>query len=255
MAASGAKSGQEGGRAPQALGARSAGELRSISDYAWEFLRRNPDYRADFLRSAAGARGEEGGALDPRWGLLFPADPASPPGSAEVYWDPNVAPGLVIPLAVNHSAAGRPAPRLTPASAPRHAGEDLHLQMGGGLQLLLRGEARPEGRLVVVLALDEDFGLRVRAVQALHRAVSGGRAPRSRLTRAQRARLDHCLQALDGALERQSYRTIAQTLFGSGVVQRETWKTSSARAVTIRLVRSGKALMRGGYLKLLRGGL
>lgn len=127
--------------------------------------------------------------------------------------------------------------------------------MDGGLQLLLRGGTRPAGPLVVILALDQDFGLRVRAVQALHRAVSRDQPPRSRLTAAQRLRLERSLQALDGSLNRESYRAIAQTLFGAAVVERESWKTSSVRGVTIRLVRAGRALMRGGYLKLLKGGL
>ena len=85
--------------------------------------------------------------------------------------------------------------------------------------------------------------------------MTGGPPPRSRLTAAQRLRLDRSLEALDGSLNRESYRAIAQTLFGVAVVERESWKTSSVRGVTIRLVHAGRSLMRGGYLKLLEGGL
>jgi hypothetical protein len=77
---------------------------------------------------------------------------------------------------------------------------------------------------------------------------------KTRLTVARRRRLDQALRALDGALEKDSYRTIARSLFGDAAVEREPWKTASVRDATIRLVRTGKELMRGGYLKLLRSG-
>ena len=54
---------------------------------------------------------------------------------------------------------------------------------------------------------------------------------------------------------RDAILSAAETLFGAAAVEREPWKTSSVRGVTIRLVSTGKALMRGGYLKLLRAGL
>lgn len=43
--------------------------------FAWEFLRRNPDYRSDYnrLRSApARALGDSQGSATPQWGLRFP---------------------------------------------------------------------------------------------------------------------------------------------------------------------------------------
>ena len=254
MAASDAHSGHQKPGALPAPGALRAGEHRSVADYAWEFLRRNPDYRADFQRSA-GERGTARDTINPHWGLRFPADPAVAAGRAEVFWRPDIAPGVVIPLDADDATSDPPAARLGPVGPLRRDEDGLHLRMGGGLQLFLRGAARADGPLIVVLALDQDFGLRVRAVQALHRAVTGAEPPRSRLTAAQRLRLDRSLTALDGALNQESYRTIAETLFGAAVVEREIWKTSSVRGVTIRLVHTGKALMRGGYLKLLKGGL
>lgn len=46
-------------------------EALELSGLAWEFLRRNPDYRAAF---EAGAPQAERGTSDParRWGLRFP---------------------------------------------------------------------------------------------------------------------------------------------------------------------------------------
>ena len=62
------------------------------------------------------------------------------------------------------------------------------------------------------------------------------------------------LFALDGSLRAQSYRDIAAGLFGGENLDSDAFKTSSLRDVTIRLVRRGRSLMAGGYLKLLRAG-
>ncbi len=78
--------------------------------------------------------------------------------------------------------------------------------------------------------------------------------PRSRLSIAQRERLARCLFALDASLKEHSYRDIAAGLFGGNEVDAAEFKTSSIRDVTIRLVRRGRNLMAGGYLKLLRAG-
>jgi len=49
-----------------------------------------------------------------------------------------------------------------------------------------------------------------------------------------------------------SYRVIAEVLFGIGRIPEHAWKTHDLRNRTIRLVQSGFALMRGGYRELLR---
>jgi hypothetical protein len=47
-------------------------------------------------------------------------------------------------------------------------------------------------------------------------------------------------------------REIAEGLFGKERVGRRPWKDSDLRSHIIRLVKSGMALMRGGYRALLR---
>jgi hypothetical protein len=60
------------------------------------------------------------------------------------------------------------------------------------------------------------------------------------------------LRALDAHLADETYRAIAQGLFGERrVPSSSSWKTHDLRDRTIRLVRTGLQLMRGGYLKLL----
>ncbi|PZR34106.1 DUF2285 domain-containing protein [Caulobacter segnis] len=219
----------------------------SVPAFAWEFLRRNPDYRSDFAGHTVD--------VDPRWGLRFPADPALPHAQAGVFWREDVAPGIVLPIV-------GPAPETSPylskpqwEGAPREGEDGLHLRLVAGLQLLFRRPRERSGPVLVVLRFDQEFGLRVRAVQALERAVNSRSAPRSRLTAAQRLRLARSLVALDGFERRDTYRDIARTVFGDEAVEREAWRTASVRDATIRLVRTGRRLMRGGYLKLLWDGL
>ncbi len=71
-------------------------------------------------------------------------------------------------------------------------------------------------------------------------------------TQLRDVRLVNTFRALDGHLSGASYRVIAECLFGSVRVDAEPWKSSSVRDATIRLVRNGVALMRGGYRKFLR---
>lgn len=226
----------------------------SVPGFAWEFLRRNPDYRVAYEQWMA-AQDHGAIALDARWGLRFAADPALPVADADVFWRPEVAPGLVIPLDHRRDGEGGSPALPLPAGRTRLAEDGLHVRLSAGLQMVLRDHASVDGPLVVMLAYDQDLGLRVRAIEALERASRGKPPPRSRLTAAQRTRLAQCLVALDGHLRRDSYRAIAKALFGAPAVENEVWRTASVRATTIRLVRAGRALMQGGYLRLLRGGL
>ena len=248
MAASGVHSGHDAPGA--AADGEGGGWLRNAADYAWEFLRRNPDYRTEYANAERGT-----GAISPRWGLGVPADPTRSARVADVFWRPDVAPAIVLPLEAGRAEPAPIARELRTFGSPKPGQGGAYLRLADGLQVLLRGDARPEGPLVVVLALDADLGLRVRGAQALHQIANGGSAPPSRLKSAQRLRLDRSLRALDGSLRRENYRDIARGLFGPAAVEDEPWKTASLRDVTIRLVRSGRELMRGGYLRLLKGGL
>lgn len=213
----------------------------------WEFLRRNPAYRVDFDRAQdAGAR------LDRRWGLAAPADPDLSADEGKVIWREDVAPGLVVPVERGSFGKSRPLP-LTRSDI--HQGEDgRHIRLPSGLQVLLRGDAPAGGPLMVVMAYDADFNLRVRAVDALRRADFTDAPPASRLSTAQKERLARCLFALDASLKDRTHRDIARALFGPEETQGSDFATSTLRDVTARLVRRGRALMSGGYLRLLRAG-
>jgi len=71
------------------------------------------------------------------------------------------------------------------------------------------------------------------------------------LPATRRDRLVLALRALDGRLEKSSYRDIAEVLFGTGRIPERSWKTHDLRDRTIRLARLGHAMMQGGYRRLL----
>ena len=60
------------------------------------------------------------------------------------------------------------------------------------------------------------------------------------------------MRALDGWLAGHNYREIAEGLFGMERIRGRSWKDHDLRSLTIRLVKNGIALMRGGYRALLR---
>jgi hypothetical protein len=60
------------------------------------------------------------------------------------------------------------------------------------------------------------------------------------------------LQAVDGSMDGASYREIANVIYGAPRVAADSWKTSALRDSTIDLVKDGRAMIAGGYRKLLR---
>lgn len=59
------------------------------------------------------------------------------------------------------------------------------------------------------------------------------------------------LQAVDGHTNGASHREIAEVLFGRRDLADEPWKTSSRRFATMDLIKSGLAMINGGYRRLL----
>jgi hypothetical protein len=123
------------------------------------------------------------------------------------------------------------------------------------LAALLVNAARADTPAAVVIPLDASFAVRAEAATRLWRLATSqtGRRLSDRLTQHQRRRLALALRALDGHVAGETYRDIARVLFGATLVPSgPAWKTHDLRDRTIRLVRTGLDLMRGGYLDLLR---
>ena len=111
----------------------------------------------------------------------------------------------------------------------------------------------PDAPVAVVLPLDALFDERVETARRVCRALAGQhQVPPPAFTAQRRRRLKLLLRALDASLLGIAYREIAVALFGGRVPDDASWRTAPLRATTIRLVREGRSLMRGGYLRLLR---
>jgi hypothetical protein len=158
------------------------------------------------------------------------------------------------------------APSMLPFRPEAWPGETIIREYPDGVHLLLRDgrhrhqlwiRERPAvgTPLAVLLPFDDMTPHRIEATLRFWRHMHTGKGTDGpNLTKQRRERLCTCLRATDAWLDGASYRTIATALFGTRRVEREVWRTASLRDTTIRLVRDGVRLMRGGYLDLLRRG-
>ena len=149
-------------------------------------------------------------------------------------------------------------PTLTPAkpktlgAAPEGSYVAL-VALAPANQALLVDALTDTGAVALILPLDSLFEARLDTARRLWRAVvRRSRVAPATFTVQRRRRLKLVLRALDGDLEGADYRTIAQGLFGGRVPTDAVWRNHYLRSFTIRLVHDGRALMRGGYLNLLR---
>ena len=212
---------------------------------AWEYLRRHPDYRLDWLHRHRRPQAAQHAAH--RWGLRLLEDPALDARDAHPAWLPGHA-GVV---------------QLYPdADPPQNATAFAFWRIPGHKQLIHDGKrlvliARSPGHcLRFALAPGLEDGM---AVAYAHHggaaAPARGHAPGAALANARprpshSALLElHTLQALDATLAGASLRDVAEGLFG--VDAAAGWYSDGGlRSKVRRLVRRGDALMRGGYRRL-----
>ncbi len=213
---------------------------------AWEYLRRNPDYRLDCLRSLG--RPQSARSTAHRWGLRLLEDPALDGREAHPAWLPGH--DAVVQLHPDADPGGD-APRFSLWHVPGHK-QLVH--DGARLTLVAR---RPGQCLRFVLASGLEDGM---AVICAHRRGDAVRAradtpgpvlaaTRPRPSSAALLEL-HTLQALDATLAGASLRQVAAGLFGADVVATRWHADGDLRARVRRLVRRGDALMRSGYRRL-----
>ena len=188
----------------------------------------------------------------------FPFDPQLPAADTQLVWLPQLDPATVLLVPATEPFSGSRSLRsLTPLFA-RQAVDGEHWILAdsqGRFPLLLVGGFGKDTPVAAVSPLDENFTARADAALRFWRLLTGQRfaRPADPLTPRQRQQLVLALRALDGHLTGATYREIAEVLFGAARVPAgSSWKTHDLRARTIRLVRMGLKLMRGGYLDLLR---
>ena len=116
-----------------------------------------------------------------------------------------------------------------------------------------------EGPIVAVtytveLPLDRDFEFRADAGRRLWRGLNGrpqGAPPRA-LSAHRRRRVALALRASDARKDGATYREIAEVLLPAHRIPERDWGTHEVRNRIIRLVKTGFALVQGGYRALLR---
>jgi len=143
--------------------------------------------------------------------------------------------------------------QLPSAAATQVDQQGVHavLDLGNGEQLQVLATVTAPATAVIPLGLD-GFG----RLEALHRLLAAihRRAipPDSRITPQQRARVKRMLRAADGARDGATQQDIARIIFRIGDIDRDEWQASSARHAVKSLLRDARALISGGYLRLLR---
>ncbi|EMP4332039.1 TPA: DUF2285 domain-containing protein [Pseudomonas aeruginosa] len=211
---------------------------------AWEYLRRHPDYRLDWLRHH---RRPQAAQQAQRWGLRLLEDPALDARDAHPAWLPGS--DAVVQL-------------YPDADPPPDAAAFVFWRIPGHKRLLHDGKrlaliAHSSGRcLRFALAPGLEDGT---AVAYAHR---GGAAAPARGHALDAALADakprptpaallelHTLQALDATLAGASLREVAEGMFGVDAVA-DWYSDGGLRSKVRRLVRRGDALMRGGYRRL-----
>jgi hypothetical protein len=221
---------------------------------AWEYLRRHPDYRGDWLRRRR--RPEAAHA----WGLRLLEDPALDARDAHPAWFPDH--DGVIQL---HPDAD-PLPKAHPFEFWRVPGHKHLIHDGKRLVLTARwpgccvrlalspGLADGMAYLYAVRACPASCTSYRTITAELDKLATVGEAvpaaaARSRPTPAALLEL-HTLQALDATLAGASLRETAAGLFGTEAVAADWYTDGGLRSRVRRLVRRGQSLMRGGYRRL-----
>ena len=208
---------------------------------AWEYLRRHPDYRLDWLRHHR--RPQTAHKAAQRWGLRLWEDPALDARDAHPAWLPGH--GAVVQLYPDAD----PPPDANVFDVWRIPGHKQLIHDGKGLALIARS---PGHCLRFVLAPGLEDGMAVahayRGRGATH--VPDTPAPMARPRPPPAALMElHTLQALDATLAGASLREVAEGLFGADTAA-GWYSDGGLRSKVRRLVRRGDALMRGGYRRL-----
>jgi len=233
---------------------------------AWEYLRRNPDYRLDWHRHGRRVHAQQQRQAQ-RWGLRLLEDPSRDARDAHPDWLHGTAASQLHP-----DLAALPKAALSGASTFQLWGLPGYKQLrqdGPRLRLAVQVPAR-QVRLTLAPTLHD--GMAYTATTAVGRA-GGSQRPRARVLADELAALmsaQPCnvgrsrerpsplalqelrtLQALDGLLASASLREIAQVLFGAAAITAGWHADGDLRARTRRLAQRGDQLMRGGYRRLL----
>jgi hypothetical protein len=240
-------------------------------DWAWEFLRRNPEFQMAWWQSRdafeitfSGSTltiihaHESASALE-RWGCLYTDAPDIDARTANIFWLPSYTP-TILPMHALPASAPMPAAPLALRDLSRpltvlHTPDDVqHVLLHGSghnIQLAISGASilEPVHLLAKFEFGSEDMCRQVEVLHQFNNLIAGVLSAGNQ----EATRLRNVLQALDGSLAGASHRDIAIALFGAARVEAD-WNDprQNMRDRVRRAVHRGRALMTGGYKKFLR---
>lgn len=216
---------------------------------AWEFLRRNPSYGADWQKGA----GPHGDAAAARWGLRCGVDPKLDAREVHPVWMgsedalPHVRP------AGSRDIAQHPVFRLWSLPGRKqllHTGDDLILSAGQGSEVL-RACLAPNMESDIACRITAPGDAHCSACRAVHEALV--RDPKPCIPQSvSRINLLHmrCLQALDAQQAGKTQRETAVGIFGALAVAQSWHADSELRAQMRHILMRARVLMTEGYLRL-----
>lgn len=230
--------------------------------WAWEFLRRDADYRAEYSASRKGDVDEDrlSGTKAASGPLLRPVDPDQDARTADVFWHKDVC-ATVLPVE-GVPAHSKGTFQFLPLDGMRcrvsviddkDTHHVLYSEEGRSLQLEVHGPLIEAALLTPALLQEQEAPGRLIAMRRLCDMLAT-HSLRAALYPPERraARLMTLVKALDGALLNMSQRDIAIRLFGAARVAKE-WSDpgNHLRDQVRRAIRSGRKMMAGGYRRLL----
>ncbi|WP_042885912.1 DUF7011 domain-containing protein [Cupriavidus necator] len=223
-------------------------------ELAWEYLRRHPDYRCDWL-----CRRRRPEAAH-RWGLRLLEDPSLDARDAHPAWYPDH--DAVLQLYPDAD----PSPNASAFQFWRIPGQKHLIHDGKRLILMARrpgscvrlalAPGLEDGMAVVYAvrpgaALSARYGTVVAEWDKLAEVTEASPTVAARSRPAPAALLElHTLQALDATQASASLREIGEGLFGLDAVATGWHADGGLRSRVRRLVRRGRSLMHGGYRRL-----
>jgi len=224
----------------------------SAEGWAWEFLRRNPDYRQDYVACTVGNLPNRHEAAA-RWGLLTVTDPNVDARSAAIFWSSGqsqavlqlVTAGETEPNGLSNLNCKTSALAL-PGMPQRHV---LYSSEGRFLQLAITGDGAICRSRYMVDALPEHDG-QLTALRKLTDLLRYKRMRPHLYGRQRRGRrLAHVAAILDSYARHPAYRLVARDVFGN---ERAESDWDRLRDHIRRVVAAGRKLSRNGYLEFLR---
>ena len=257
---------------------------RSLKDYAyaagldrpgwaWEFLRRHPNYQLDWHihkphmpKSRLHPTGvtycclEQSCNAAEKWGLALFIDPQVTALEVGIHWHPDVMVREVLCIAkpANNN-------KISTENISSFNGQTYILSVFGiehviiqngmiSARLAVKGRSLLKGDCQLIYQIEglARMNLVHETLTNLRRLKFGSEFPEPTLGQTE-LRLRECLIALDGHLAGRSYRDIAEVLYGSDRVK-EVWtnETRHLKDKVRRAVAAGIDYMNGGYLKLLQ---